>query len=467
MSYQVPEKGFRTFLILWVSQSVSVFGSALTLFAITVWLTQVLYAAPEQQPQLALALVVVSLAHSLPTILAGPLAGAWADRHDRKLTMMVMDIANGLLSVVLVALIVSGSLQLWLLMVVVLLSSVFGAFHFSAFDSSYAMIVPERQLPRANGMMQTIFDLSGILSPAIAAGLIALPALARQGRLSGAVGGALAQMDNGMVLAISIDAVTFFLAAIVLSLLYVPSPKRSDLVSEQTGQKKSIWADALEGALYIWHRSPLLWLLGMFTVANLFGSPIFVLQPLLVKFDLAADWAGRGLTFEAALAVLSSVGSLGGVVGGIAVSVWGGLKRKRVYGVIVAMLIAAGAEIILGLSSMLYLTAAMLFIVAAAIPIMNAHSQTIWQTQTPRELQGRVFAARRLVARFTWPLGAAFAGWVGGRFSPGLVLAAMGAIFLAATLPQLINRALLRVEDSAWLEQLAADKNKQKQPEHQ
>ena len=54
-------------------------------------------------------------------------------------------------------------------------------FHGAAFDTSYAMLVPEKQLPRANGMMQTIWSLSGILSPALAASIIALPGLARQG----------------------------------------------------------------------------------------------------------------------------------------------------------------------------------------------------------------------------------------------------------------------------------------------
>ena len=81
-----------------------------------------------------------------------------------------------------------------------------------------------------------------------------------------------------------------------------------------------------EGALYIWHRRPLLWLLGTFTVANFVGGPLGVFFPLLIKFNLAADWSTHGFTLETALALLSSAFSIGGVVGGFLISAWGGLK---------------------------------------------------------------------------------------------------------------------------------------------
>jgi MFS family permease len=443
-------------LIVWVTQSISVFGSALTFFAMTIWLTQVLYPRPEQKPELAFALSAVSLAFALPTVFGAPLAGAWADRHDRKRTMMAMDFANGCLSLILVALIVTNLLQLWLLIILAACTSILGAFHFSAFDTSYAMIVPEEQLPRANGMMQTMWSLSGILSPVIAAGIISLPGLARQGLVPGTLGVALGRFRDGTPLTITIDAITFFLAAATLIFLYIPSPKRTDLHTEDGGSKKSIWADIKEGVTYIWHRRPLLWLLGTFTVANFVASPIGVFEPLLVKFNLAADWAARGFTFETALALLSSAFSVGGVVGGFFISSWGGLKVRRVYGVVVPILFAGVAQIIFGLSSLLYLTAAMAFLLDAMVPIMNSHSQAIWQTQTPRELQGRVFAVRRLIAQFTWPLSTVLAGVLGGAFNPGAVMAVLGGILCVFCIGQLFNPYLLRVEDKEWLDGLAA-----------
>ena len=105
---------------------------------------------------------------------------------------------------------------------------------------------------------------------------------------------------------------------------------------------------------------------------------------------------------------------------------------------------------------MLYLAAAMSFVSIGMIPILNAHSQTIWQTQTPRELQGRVFSVRRLIAQFTWPLGTVVAGITAGVFNPGHVMAVMGGIMVVFCVGQMFNPYLLRVEDKAYLDELAA-----------
>ena len=422
------------------------FGSALTLFAVTIWLTQVLYPGPEQIRELALAVSGVSIARALAIVVASPLAGAWADRHDRRLIMLTMDVANGCISLVLVALIVSGALQVWMLLVILAVSGMCGAFHYAAFDSSYAMLVPEKQLARANAMMQTMAELSGIISPALAAAIISLPALARQGFLSGRIGEVLGQLSNGMALTIAIDAITFFLAAVTLAFLFIPSPRRTDLTADGTRPAKTIWADIKEGARFILNRRALLWLLASFTAANLLGSPQFVFQPLLIKFNLASDWAAHNFTFETALAVMNSMASLGGVIGGVLVSMWGGMKTRRIYGVLIPMVLAALAQVVFGLSPMLYLSVAMIFTTSFMIMIIRTHTQAIWQAQTPPELQGRVFAVRRLISQFTWPLGTALAGWVGGLFNPGLVLAIMGVLFLAFSVAQLLNRTLLNVE---------------------
>jgi MFS family permease len=455
-SYQAPPHGFRTFLVLWVSQSVSVFGSALTFFALTIWLTQVLYPMPEQKPQLAVALSATSLAFGIPVIFGAPIAGAWADRHDRKRTMFVMDVGNGIVSLTTALLIVSGVMQLWMLVAILVVSSILTAFHSSAFDTSYAMIVPEKQLPRANGMMQTMWSLSGILSPALAATIISLPGLARQGLLPSRVSTYLGGLHDGSPLAITIDAITFFLAATTLLFLYIPSPKRTDLRDERGKQTKSLWADVKEGALYIWHRRPLLWLLGTFTVANFAFAPMQIFVPLILKYNLAADWAAHGFTFETAYALLSTFFGLGGVIGGVFISVWGGLKSRRVYGVVLALIVSGLAEIVFGLAPVFYVVVAVAFLSSSVIPIMNSHSQTIWQTQTPRELQGRVFSVRRLIAQFSGPLSTAIAGVVGGLFNPGVVLAVLGGILVVFCMGQMFNPYLLRVEDRDYLEELAA-----------
>jgi len=454
--YTPPPNGFRTFLIVWVTQSISVFGSALTLFALNIWLLQSLYPRPEQKPQLALAISAMSLCFTIPIILGAPLAGAWADRHDRKRTMLVTDFVSGLLSLAYMTLVVTHLLNLVILLVLITLSATAASFHEAAFDTSYAMLVPEDRLPRANGMMQSMWSLSGIISPVLAAGLIALPAVARQRGMALFTTGALASLHDGTSLAMGIDALTFFMASGTLFFLSIPSPRRTDLASAGGKPAKSFWADIKEGGLYIWHRRPMLWLLGTFTVVNFLSGPVEIFLPLMVKFNLQADWLRRGFTLETALASIASVGAFGGLAGGLLISLWGGLKKKRIYGVVGSMVFFGLGMIVFGTSAWLYVSMASLFLFNMTIPVMNSHSQAIWQTQTPHELQGRVFSVRRLIAQFSWPLSTALAGVLGGAFNPGTVIAVLGALLVVFTVAQLFNPLLLRVEDKEYLDRLAA-----------
>jgi len=455
MTREVPREGWRTFVIVWVTQSLSMLGTMMTFFAVNIWLTQVLYPRPEQKAALAFALSANSLAFALPSVIAAPLAGAWADRHDRRRTMLAANLVAAALGLALVALLLTNRLGLAGLLAIMALYCLAGAFHLASFDASVAMLVSPERLPRANGMMQSIWALSGILSPAAAAVLISLPALARRGAPLGPFGGWLAGLESGVPFAILADVVSFAIGAITLALLDIPSPRREDLAHADPARRKSLWSDIRLGADYILQRPPLLWLLATFAVVNLVWSPILVLQPLFLKFDLAADWKARGMTFEAALAALSVSSSAGGIAGAIAISVWGGLKRQRVLGVLAPIALLGLALIGFGAARRLDVACAMMFLTGLFLPSINAHSQAIWQTQTPPELQGRVFSVRRLIAQFTVPIGTGFGGLIGGLFHPGLAMIWMGAAGTTFAVAQLFNPALRHVEDKVALDAMA------------
>jgi MFS family permease len=170
---------------------------------------------------------------------------------------------------------------------------------------------------------------------------------------------------------------------------------------------------------------------------------------LLVKFNLEPDWAARGYTFESALALLGVASGVGGLIGGLLVSTWGGLKHKRVYGVLVPMLVAGVLQVVYGLSPFVLISAAAASLGAAMHPILNAHSQSIWQSHTPRELQGRVFSIRRLIAWTILPISTAAGGALAGILDPGYVLASLGLIWAMFCVAQLFNPYLLRIENSA------------------
>jgi len=465
-TYQKPKHGFQTFLIVWLTQSASSMGSSISFFAIMIYLTLVLYPNAAQKPQLAIALTAVSLGFTLVSIVVTPIAGVWADRRDRKRMMLICDFASGFISLAMALLMLRNELTLWLLVLLIAASSALGAFHDAAFNASYVMIVPEKQLARANGMMQTMWSLSKILTPAVAALLISIPSLIRGLPHAGWLL-ALGRLRDGTPIAMGVDAITFFGAAITLLFLFIPSPlpryqEKADSVVDdlvdhdgqssspeiemQSTKRRSVWTDVRFGLTYILNRRPLLWLLATFTVGNFASSTLAVFPVLLLKYNLHASLHRHGYSFEGGYALLNTVESVGGLLAGILMSTWGGSKRKRVLGVLIPMFIEGLAQVTFGLSTAYYLTLAMVFLMAAMVPLLNTHSQTIWQMQTPVEIQGRVFSIRRVIAQFTFPFGTLLAGWTASFLNPGIAMACVGAILSVVCVLQMFNPTLRKLD---------------------
>jgi MFS transporter, DHA3 family, macrolide efflux protein len=99
-----------------------------------------------------------------------------------------------------------------------------------------------------------------------------------------------------------------------------------------------------------------------------------------------------------------------------------------------------------GLSQLLLVSAVVASLGAATHPILNAHSQSIWQSQTPREMQGRVFSIRRLIAWTILPISTATGGALAALTDPGYVLAVLGLIWAVFIAAQLFNPYLLGIE---------------------
>lgn len=451
MTYQAPAGGFRTFLILWASQSFSLFGTAMTIFALNIWLIQDLFPRPEQQSELAWALAAVGLSFAIPTMLFMPIAGSLVDRWDRKRIMLATDLGSAILVGGLAWLVACGMLTLPLMLGIIVVAALLSALHGSAFDTAYATLLSDAQLPRANGMMQTMHSLSQLLSPALAATLISLPVLARQGILPGPLAGWLGGLQSGAALAMVLDAVTFAASGLVLLFLTIPSPPR-----REEGRRGSIWSDIKFGARFIRQRPPLLSLLFVFAMTN-FCLQLGVFTPLITKLQLGPDWSARGFTLETALATVNTAWAAGGVAGGLLISAWGGLGRRRVLGVLVPLAVQGGLLVMLGLTRSFWFAVGLAAVIAMGFPSGNAHSQAIWQAQVPREMQGRVFAIRRVLAQSMGPLGQVAAGFMAGIMAPGYALAIFAGLMGFHTLAHLIfNKVLLRVDDKEYLDGLAA-----------
>jgi DHA3 family macrolide efflux protein-like MFS transporter len=373
--------GLRAFFLIWFGQVVSTLGSGMSGFALGVW--------AYRQTGSATALSLITLFATLPNTLLSPLAGALIDRWGRRSVLLINNFGSGACTLVLASLYWAGGLQIWHIYALVLASRCFGVFQLPAFSSATALLVPRKQLVRANGMAQ--------LGPA--AGQIAAPLLA-----------AILMEVIGVGGVIFLDCCSFLFAAATLLATRIPKPAISAAGQEGRG---SLLYESFYGWTYIRKRPGLLGLLLFFAFANYCLVVVQILvTPLVLSFGTAKTLAR----------VLTS-GAVGGVVGGLALGVWGGGRSLRRVPIILGFTLLQGATLLLGgLQPNALLVAGAMAVALFALPVIRGSSEAIWQSKVPQDLQGRVFAIRRMIAGVAFPLAGASAGPLADRVFKPLLL---------------------------------------------
>ena len=380
-SLRVRRSGMFAFTVVCVGQVFSLLGTAMTGFALAVWAWEVTGQAT--------ALALVGFFGFAPVVLVSPLAGALVDRWNRKLTMMLSDIAAGLSTLAVLLLYLSGGLQIWHLYVTNMFAAAFQAFHFPAYSAAVSTMVSKEHYGRASGMLSLAQNVAGVFSPIFAAFFL------------GVVG-----IEGVMV----IDLVSVSVAVCILLFVRVPRP-----VVTEAGRKGrgSIWKESLYGFRYIRERSSLLGLLLVFFAFNLIATFGFTLLAPMILARTGNDVVVFGSVM--------SVFGVGGVVGSLLLSAWGGPKR-RIQGVLFGLVISGVLTSVLGLGSSLWVWAPTAFLVTFLTPIINGSSQAIWQAKVAPDVQGRVFSARLLIAQISSPVSMLIAGPLADRvFEPAMV----------------------------------------------
>ena len=370
--------GLLGFTIVWFGQFVSMVGTGMTQFAITIWAYQLTGQAT--------ALALVGFFAFAPVVLFSPLAGAIVDRVPRKVVMIASDLAAGLSTVTLLILHLMGHLRLWHLFATGFLAGAFGSFQFPAYSAAISLMMEKKHYARANGMLGLAEAASGIIAPMLAGGLLVL---------------------IGIRGVFTIDIITFVFAISALLVVFVPEPDRA----ERETQRASLWQDSLFGFRYIFASRSLLSLQLVFFASNLiatFGFTVF--SPMLL-----ARTANNSLV----LGTVQMAFGMGGVVGGLGMSAWGGFKR-RVHGVLLGMAFSSlVGTIVLGVAQSVPVWIIGALATALVLPLINGSNQAIWQSKVPPALQGRVFATRRLIAQISAPLAMLAAGPLADRvFEP-------------------------------------------------
>ncbi len=368
--------GFTAFLIVWLGQVISLFGSGMTRFAFAIWAWQLTGQAT--------ALALVGFFSYAPEVLLSPIAGALVDRWSRKLVMMLSDLAAGLATVTILLLFVGGHLQVWHLWVAGAFVGAFTSFQWPAYSAAISTMIPKEQYARASGMMSLAETAPLILAPLVAGSLIGFLGLS---------GG-----FNGLTLIMVIDVITFVAAISALLFVHVPQPAPTESGKEGRG---SLWQESIYGFRYILARPSLLGLQIVFLCGNFLGGLGFTLfAPMILA---------RTQNNSTILGAINSVAAISGTIGGAAISAWGGPKRK-VHGVFLGWALLGLSQVLLGFGLPVWFWFIAISLGEFVNPMLNASNQAIWQAKVAPDVQGRVFSIRRFIAQVMGPLAMVLSG---------------------------------------------------------
>ena len=363
-------EGMLGFSLVWLGQFVSLIGSSMTRFGLTIWAWQVTGRAT--------ALALVGLFSLVPMLVLSPIAGTVVDRWSRKKIMILGDLVAGVSTVFLLILSLLGKMEIWHIYLVAVVIGAGEAFQRPAYMAAISTMIPKKHYGRAQGMIGMVGSATGIISPVAA------------GALLGFIG------INGIMF---IDIATFLFAVSMLVMVRIPQPAES---GEGKKARGNMWRESAFGFRFLLQRRPLLYLLMSYAVLNLVLTFAFSIQSPMIL--------ARTNTNELLLGTVQMFFGLGGVAGGALMSIWGGPKRRirGIYlSVIGAMLLG---PTLLGIGNSLLLWAIGAFFVVFFAQFASATSGVIWQTKVPHDVQGRVFAYRGMIASIASPIGMMLAG---------------------------------------------------------
>lgn len=361
--------GLKGFIFIWIGQVFSMIGSQMTHFAMGIW-------AWEKTGQ-ATPLALVGFFSFAPLIIVSPIAGVLVDRWNRKLVMAISDIGAGLVTLSIFILMLTGKLEIWHLYITGAVGGIFGAFQWPAYSAAISLLVPKEHYTRTSGMISMAQFGVGIIAP-ILAGLL-VPAI-------------------GVTGIIAIDLITLVVALVFLLIVSIPEPERKHI----EGITGDFFKELAYGFRYIIDQQSLLYLQLVFFMGNFFFSIAYtVLTPMIL-----ASTNGNSTV----LGSVQSAGAIGGVVGGLVLTAWGGPK-KRIHGVLTGWILSGLLGLcLMGIGRSLGFWLVAHFLLMSMTPLVNGSNQAIWQAKTDPDVQGRVFSVRRFVAQITAPLSMAVAG---------------------------------------------------------
>jgi MFS family permease len=369
----------RDFRLLFAGTATSLLGDQFTLIA-TPWLVLQLTGDP-------LVLGTVLALEGIPRALFMLFGGAITDRFSPRVILLISDSIRFVLATLLAIVVLSGTVQIWMLYAFGLAFGLVAGFAVPAGNSIVPMVVAEKDLEAGNSIVMGGGQLVGFVGPVVAGILI--------GNFSDSL--------FGVGLAFALDAATYAISALMLWLMRSGGtvPSLADMAGKET-----VWASIMAGLKYVWDDPALrLMFLVVIAINFLFVGPILVGIPVLADQRLAEGARAFGLLMSA-----FAIGNLSGYL------VAGSLPRpsgRTMRLLLIALLAAFGiATVLIGFISSMWLDFGLMLLLGLGNGYITIILFTWIQTRVPKTMLGRIMSLVTLSSIGLLPVSQAISGAV-------------------------------------------------------
>lgn len=389
---------------LMLGQFISVFGGAILRFALSLFVLDVTGRADIFATVLAIS--------SIPVLFA-PIGGAIADRFDRKLLMVLMDVANAIIAGLLF-LVVGTTESILGIGVLIFILAIVGSFDTPVVGASIPLLVEEDELEKINGLSNGILQLSNVVAPII---------------------GGIFYGVMGAKLLVASSILFFIIAAIIESFLKIPFEKRE----QSSGTIMQILtADLKDGFKEVKNNQVIFKSITIAAAINFVLTSFFIVGlPVILRMTLQVNDTMYGI----GMGVFSLASIIGAIFAG---QLTKNIKFNNFYrvftlsGILLILMNLLLSMTSIGVGFMVVLV--MEIIIGMMLSAISIYLITIVQRITPKENLGKVMATIIAVAQCAVPLGQLLMGLIfrnttNSVFVPlllisGLVLVISGACFM-------------------------------------
>ncbi|HEY7702590.1 MAG TPA: MFS transporter [Candidatus Limnocylindrales bacterium] len=378
----------RDFRVLLTSQAVSALGDAVSFTALPLFVLALTGSG--------LMMGIVGALSMLPDLFFGMVAGALADRSDRKRMMFLADLGRALLTALIPLSVLLGGPTMAVILVVTAPMSVLRTLFLAGYTASVPILVGRDQLGRANSIFEAVYSFGFIVGPAVA------------GFLAATIG-------PGMTLAI--DAASFALSSLALGLM------RRDLRAPADRPQSSLVADIREGIEFIVHHPVLRPMILYWGLVSIALAPLVAALTVHVTRDLGQDATILGL-------VLTAYG-IGTVVGALLTARIG---RRSVAPFLLGGTLTTGIllAVVSGVDQIPVLLGAAV-ITGSAQSVVLVTYLTARSNLSPDALLGRVGSTARTISLGLQPIGMLVGGVLIDLTDGSTTVAVMGLALIALT----------------------------------